>query len=233
MLAQVSEPFWTGVRLERAWGSRESQVSIHGSPPVLRLLSPPRRAGHAPCRERPALQHPLRGAARPSVRAAGHTDGPGRAAPRLLGVPQLRSEPACRAGGGRLPFGRQTAAEGSWVGRCLQTQPQPPPAQSCSRGVSAIWEIITMAPRSAKEHLAAEEVSYECSHNRCCKKWHSSHGKPLKILHGPRARASPTPLWCSHPYRRVCSRGCATLALQWCDRHGKDEIKGYISRQES
>lgn len=42
-----------------------------------------------------------------------------------------------------------------------------------------------MAPRSAKEHLAAEEVSYECSHNRCCKKWHSSHGKPLKYSMDP------------------------------------------------
>lgn len=42
-------------------------------------------------------------------------------------------------------------------------------------------------PLCKKEHLAAEEVGCECSHKRCCKKWHSSHRKPLKMLQGPQA----------------------------------------------
>lgn len=140
-LVQVSESFWTGVRharaclasRERGWLPRSRSMALRPLflPPP-RLLFPRRRAGHAPCRERPALQRSLRGAApggaRPSVLGAGHTDGPRRAlsgAARRLAA----AEQACLQGLRRgLPFGRQTAAEGLWVGRCLQTQPQPPPA---------------------------------------------------------------------------------------------------------
>lgn len=88
----------------KAAGSRSMAL-----PPLfllLRLLSPPRRAGHAPCRERPALQHPLRGAARPSVRAAGHTDFVTRrsAAAERACVPGWRGETPVRKADGSRGF---------------------------------------------------------------------------------------------------------------------------------
>lgn len=188
-----------------------------------RLLFLPRRAGHAPCRERPALQRPLRGAApggaHPSVLGAGQTDGP-RCAER--GCSAFDSCGASlRAGfAAGTPVWEADGSRGFVGGNVSPNTASATTSLVLQSGRFCNMVNYHHGSPLCKERLAAEEVGCERSHNRCCEKWHSSHRKPLKMLHGPRARA-PTPPWCRHPYRRVCRRGHANLALQQLDWHGE------------
>lgn len=98
-----------------------------------------------------------------------------------------------------LPFSRQTAPEGLWVGRCLSKHSLSH-HQLClavrvflQYGELTPWLPSTPPPPPKKEHSTAEEAGCERSRNGCYEKWHSSHKQPLKMLHEPHAGALPAP----------------------------------------
>lgn len=96
-----------------------------------------------------------------------------------------------------LPFSRQTAPEGLWVGRCLSKHSLSHHQLCLAVRVFLQYGELTpwlpSPPPPKKEHSTAKEAGCERSCNGCYEKWHSSHKQPLKMLHEPHAGALPAP----------------------------------------